>query len=56
MEPILTERKEVEDSIAELKHRKCCDGEGWKNEHIIYGGKEMVKSLHTLFMEMEKQE
>ena len=51
--PKITKVEEVETSIAELKKRKCCDGEGWKNEHILYGGKEMVRSLHLIFTEME---
>ena len=52
-DPILTKREEVESCIATLKKRKCCDSKGWKNEHMIYGGEEMITSLLFMFNEME---
>ena len=48
-----TEIGEIKECISELKKKKCRDKEGWRNEHFINGGMEMVKSLHLIFTEME---
>ena len=55
MDPLYTKEEDLEESIKDLKVRKCADGTGWKNESIKFGGEGMKESLLTLFREMEKE-
>ena len=55
LSPLFTTINEVEESIRELKEKKCADGAGWKNEIMIHGGEGMEECLLTLFNEMEKE-
>ena len=41
-EPLKIEKIDVENSCKKLKKKKAEDYEGWKNEMILYGGKEMI--------------
>lgn len=44
-DPLEISEEVVERKVKGLKKRKARDNEGWNNEMIIYGGKEMVKSV-----------
>ena len=55
MDPLYTNEEDLEESIKDLKVRKCADGTGWKNEFIKFGGEGMKESLLTLFREMERE-
>ena len=48
-ESLYIDMESIEKVVKKLKRRKAGDGEGWRNELIIEGGKEMVKALHGLF-------
>ena len=54
-ETIKIEEAEVTKVIRKLKKRKAGDKQGWRNEHIIYGGGEMTKSL-TKIMQIATDE
>ena len=51
----LTSEVEIENAIKELKKNKCKDSEGWVNEIVLNGGKQMSKSLHYLFNRLEAE-
>ena len=44
-DPITISEETVERTVQGLKKRKARDNEGWNNEMMINGGKEMIKSL-----------
>ena len=48
-EKLVVTEEEVRQVIKKLKKKKAGDHEGWKNELIVAGGCEMVKSLAVLF-------
>ena len=37
--------EEISNIVAKLKKRKASDKQGWRNEMIVHGGQEMIKSL-----------
>ena len=45
---------EVQSVTKKLKKRKATDCDGWKNEMLMYGGNEMVKSLVKIFNNIQK--
>ena len=44
-EALIVQKNEVEQACKQLKKKKAQDTEGWKNELMIYGGEEMIRSL-----------
>mgnify|MGYP001800575693 CR=1 FL=1 len=54
-QPINIEEEDIEKVIKTLKRRKAGDQEGWRNEMLICGGKEMVRSLAILFNRISKE-
>jgi hypothetical protein len=47
-EPIQVTDEEVQPILKHLKKRKASDKEGWRNEMLIEGGDEMVKSVRMM--------
>ena len=45
---------DIEKGIKKLKRNKAADMEGWRNELIIEGGKEMKKRILKMFNEITK--
>ena len=48
-------QEEIRKTIKGLKLRKAADGEGWRNEMIKNGGKEMEKSIVKMFNKILKE-
>lgn len=53
-EPMEISEEDVRKSIKKLKKKKAGDRDGWRNEMIIEGGEEMVKSLCKIFKEIAR--
>ena len=51
-EPVKIQQKTIEKVMKTLKRGKSADSEGWKNEMILEGKKEMVQSLQIIFNSM----
>ena len=47
--PLNIEKEQIEETIHKLKKKKAEDYEGWRNELMIFGGNEMIKSLVRVF-------
>ena len=47
-------QEEIKKVVNKLKRKKAPDREGWKNETVINGGKEMIESLYMMFNEIMK--
>lgn len=54
-EPLLYTEKEIKKIINTLKRKKAQDSMGWKNEMIMDGGEEMVKSITIMFNRLSKE-
>ena len=48
-EPLKFEDEDIKKGIKLLKRRKAADCQGWKNEMIIHGGREMERSIKKMF-------
>ena len=51
--PLKIEKEQIEEIIHKLKKKKAEDYEGWRNELMIFGGNEMIKSLVRMFNKVE---
>ena len=51
----ITTIEEVEEVIKELKKKKAVDECGWRNEHMIHGGREMCSALSKIFTMVDAQ-
>ena len=54
-EPLNIEEELIRKVVKKLKRRKASDSEGWRNELIVEGGNEMIKSLTILFNEIHEK-
>ena len=55
-QPMQIEQKTVVRVIKKLKRKKAGDDEGWTNEMIKEGGKEMIKSITHMFNRISREE
>ena len=54
--PIPTTEEEIVETKKTLKTKKAGDSRGWQNEHLLYGGGEMIRSIQKLSNMIDKQQ
>ena len=52
---ITTTPEDVEEVVKTLKKKKAQDATGWRNEHMIFGGREMSVALAKIFTMIDRQ-